>query len=192
MDDSVPISTYDQWKADKPLFWGSLLFSIMLIVILFSSVYSFLNRQMVRGRIASVKVDVQKKTYLTIRLVDDSKIYYQAYERRFYDPEVKNLQKNNAISFFTFNSPEKKRAAISRLGDQTSFYYYPVFNINKPASLLQVIYFYTYNNLILAILLAISFVMTLYNGYYIFIKANWFVKAPIIVLVLAVVWVIWP
>ena len=143
-----------------------------------------------RGRIASIDVDVQKRTYLTIKLVADDKIYYQAYEKRFYDPEIKNLHKDSPVAFSTFKSPEKKRAAISSLGDQSSFYYYPVFNINQPASLLAVIYFYVYNNFILAILLAISFVVVLYNGFYIAIKASWLIKLPVIILVLAVAWVI--
>jgi hypothetical protein len=110
--------TYQQWKADKPLFWGSLLFFLMLCILLCNSVYSFLNIQMVRGKIASIDVDVQKQTYLTLKLAGDSKIYYQTYERRFYDAGIQKLHKNDPISFFTFNSPEKKRAAINSLGDQ--------------------------------------------------------------------------
>ena len=148
--------------------------------------------QMVRGKIASVDVDMQKKTYLTIRLRADNKIYYQTYERRFYDPEIQNLHKNDPISFFTFNSPEKKQAAISSLGDQTSFSYYPVFNINQSASLLQVIYFYAYNRFTLDMLLIISFVISLYNGFYVFVKASWLIKGPLIAIVLAVAWVIMP
>lgn len=184
--------TYQQWKADKPLFGGSLLLFLMLIILLCNSVYSFLNMQMVRGKIAAVDVDIQKKTYLTIRLANDDKIYYQAYERRFYDPAIQNLHKNDVVSFFTFNSPEKKEAAISSLGDQTSFYYYPVFNINQSAGLLQVIYFYAYNRFILDILLMISFVVSLYNGFYVFVKANWLIKGPLIALVLAITWIILP
>lgn len=184
--------TYQQWKADRPLFWGSLLFFFMLCILLLSSVYSFRNMRMVKGKIAYVNVDVQKHTYLTIRLMNDDKIYYQSYERRFYDPEVKHLHKNDAVWFFTFSSPEKKRAAISKLGDQSSFNYYPVFNINKSASLLQVIYFYFYNKLILDLLLIISFVVALYNGFYVFVNASWVIKGPLIALVVAVTWVIIP
>jgi hypothetical protein len=148
--------------------------------------------QTIEGKIATIDVDVQKRTYLTIKLTDDNRIYYQAYEKRFYDPEIKALYKNGPVKFFTFKTPEKKRAAISSLGDQTSFYYYPVFNINKSASLLQVIYFYVYNNFILAILLAFSLVVVLYNGFYIFIKASWLIKAPLIILMLAMAWLIIP
>lgn len=184
--------TYYQWKADKPLFFGSLLFLLVMGIILFRSVYSFMNMQMVSGKIAAIDVDVQKKTYLTIKLVADNKIYYQAYEKRFYDPEIENLHKNSPVKFFTFKTPEKKEAAISKLGDQSSFLYYPVFNINRPPNLLPVIYFYCYNNFILGILLAISIVIVLYNGFYIFIKANWFIKAPLIILFLAMAWIILP
>jgi hypothetical protein len=185
-------STYQQWKADKYLFGGSLLFFLFLFVLLSSSVYSFLNMHSVQGKIVSVRVDVQKSTYLTVKLAADDKIYYQAYEKRFYDPEINHLHKDDPVRFFTFNSPEKKRAAISSLGDQSNFDYYPIFNINKSAGLLQVIYFYVYNKLILDFLLIVSFVVALYNGFYVFVKANWLIKVPLIALMLAMAWVMVP
>jgi hypothetical protein len=185
-------STYYLWKADKPLFGSSLCMFFLLAVLLSGSVYLFLNGQVMQGRIASIKIDVQKKTYLTIKLKDDDRIFYQAYERRFYEPAIQYLHPNETIRFFTFRSPELKRAAISSLGDQSSFYYYPIFNINRPAGLLQVIYFNFYNRLIQDILLYIFFVASLYNGFYIFVKAHWLIKGPLILFLMAMVWVVWP
>ena len=182
-------SIYSKWKANKPLLIGSLIFLGVIGFILVQTIYSFLNLQKIQGKILSVKIDKQSGTYLTIKLEGDNKIYYQEYEKRFFDPEILKLHQNDELFFFTFQDPVKKRAAISSLGDQSSFLYWPVFNVNKEAGILQLFYFYLYNNYII-ILLAISWVLVLYNGFYIFLKANWISKAVLILFNILIVWLL--
>ncbi|SFS91845.1 hypothetical protein [Mucilaginibacter polytrichastri] len=188
MTDSI--STYDQWKANRPLVIGSLIYTIVIFVILFYTIYAYFNMQHINGRVASVDVDRQKHTYLTLKLTGDKRIYYQVYGKRFYDPAIENLHKNDSITLYTFNTPEKKHAAISSSGDQSSFLYYPVFNINKQsAGILDVFYYYIYDNLILSLIVAFSWVLILYNGFYIFIQAGWAIKIPIIIWTLIMAWI---
>ena len=185
MDNSI----YSKWKADKPLLLGSLMFLGVIGFILIQTIYSFLNLQKIQGKILSFKIDKQSGTYLTIKIAGDNKIYYQEYEKRFFDTEILKLHQNDDLFFFTFKDPEKKRAAISSLGDQSSFLYWPIFNINKKAGILQLFYFYLYNNYII-ILLVISWVLVLYNGFYIFIKANWISKTALIILNILIFWLL--
>ena len=184
------VSTYDKWKSDKPLLFGSIMFLGVIGFIVIQTIYSFLNLQKIQGKILSVKVDKQSGTYLTIKLTGDNEIYYQEYQKRFFDQEILKLHQNDDLYFFTFQDPEKKRAAISSLGDQTSFSYWPIFSVNKKAGILQIFYFYLYNNYIL-ILLAISWVLVLYNGFYIFLKANLITKAALIILNILILWLLY-
>ncbi len=115
-------SIYSKWRESKPLVIGPLLFLMVFGFILIRTAFSFANLQQVKGEILSVKLDNQKGIYLTIKLVGDNKIYYQKYKKRFVDQEALKLQQKDGLCFFTLKSPEKRRGAISNLGDQSSFY----------------------------------------------------------------------
>src|SRR6202012_6293440 len=108
-------SIYNKWKTNKPLLLGLILFLAVVVFVLVQTIYSAVNLQKVQGKILSVKLDQQKHTYLTLRLAGDNRIYYQEYEKRFYDADALNLHQNDDVSFFTFKDPEKKSAAISSL-----------------------------------------------------------------------------
>lgn len=188
--DTITDSAYNQCKADKPLLIGSLIYTLIICIVLFYTIHAYVNIQHISGRVASVDVDRQKDTYLTLKLIGDKRIYYQVYEKRFYDPAIENLHKNDSIKLYTFNTPEKKHAAISSSGDQSSFLYYPVFNINKQgAGILDVFYYYIYYNLIFSLIVAFSWVLILYNGFYVFIRAGWAIKIAIIIWTLMMAWI---
>lgn len=97
MTDSI--STYDQWKADRPLIIGSLIYAIVISVILFYTIYAYFNMQHINGRVASVDVDRQKHTYLTLKLIGDKRIYYQVYGKRFMTRQSKIFIKMVALHY---------------------------------------------------------------------------------------------
>lgn len=175
------------WKADKGLFVSVILFLVTLVVIVINVAISYLNLRVVKGQIATIHIDAGKHSYLTIKLLGDKNIYYQQYERRFYDAEMNNIHNGDIAKFYTLNNPVEKARPIIPTKDQLGFYYYPIFYLNKDNGILQVFYFYAYRSLY-SIALLFTGLLVLYNGFPIVLGKRMLPKVPLFILLIFLVW----
>lgn len=175
------------WKADRGLLVSVMLLLVTLIVIVINVTISCLNLRIVKGQIASISVDAGNHSHLTIKLLGDKNVYYQQYERRFYDAEMNNIHNGDIAKFYTLNNPVEKTRPLIPTKDQLGFYYYPIFYLNKENGFLQVFYFYAYRNLY-SIALLFTGLLVLYNGFPIVLGKRMLPKVPLFILFIFLVW----
>jgi hypothetical protein len=179
------ISKY--WKADKGLFVSILLLVATMIVVVTNVTISYLNLRIVQGQVSLIQLEADKHAHLTIKLLADKNLYYQQYERRFYDGEMNNIHKGDMVKFYTLNSPVEKARPLIPTKNQVGFYYYPIFYLNKEQGVLQVFYFYVYRNLY-SIALLFTGLLVLYNGFPIILSKRMLPKVPLFLLLIFLVW----
>ncbi|MBD1391658.1 hypothetical protein [Mucilaginibacter glaciei] len=178
------------WQTSKVLVVSLLVYICAVAMVLISTATGYLSLKKVMGNIVAVSLDKSKATILKFNIAGANTIYYQKYERRFSDENSVTIKKGDNIYFYTFQSPERKRAAISSLGDQSAFFYYPVFYINQAPGIWQVFLYRFYNSLILTILISLSWALILYNGFSVALKSNIVIKFMLGILSIGMLWLV--
>ena len=181
------------WFSNKPLLISLLVFSLLLIRIIFSSVYMFSNLHTVSGTIQ--KMDLSKdgsKTYLTLSLRNDSNIYYQRYKKRFFDKKVLVLNNGQKINFYTSNNRLYSAPALWNDRQHTGYYYYPVFNINTSKSIVDVLLFNFYSLNLINFLFYISILSTLLYSFFYIVHSKGVFRVLFLVILVFVVWLWFP
>ena len=177
------------WFSNKPLLVSLLVFSLLLIRIIFTSVYMFSNLHTVSGTIQ--KMDLSKdgsKTYLTLSLRNDSNIYYQRYKNRFFDKKVLVLNNGQKINFYTSNNRLYSAPPLWNDGHHIGYYYYPVFNINNQKSILDIfLYEYTRTSISNTIML-IAIISCIVCLFPILMITKWPNKILILIFELSFIW----
>jgi hypothetical protein len=177
-------------KQSRVLLLSLVVYTGAVCIVLINTTIGYLSLKEVKGTIKGISLDQNKATILKFSLQGDKNIYYQKYERRFFDQNSDKVKNQDSIHFYTLTTPQKKPAAISSLGDQSTFYYYPVFYINQPPGVLQIFLYHFYSHLILTILMLLSWALILYNGFSIALRSNFLSKSLLVVLTAAMLWLV--
>jgi len=177
------------WFENKPLFISLFMFLLLLIRIIFNTLFLFNNLTTVSGTVNKLDVSNEgSKTYLTIGIHNDNNIYYQRYKNRFFDEKIELLQKEESVNFFTSKTGLYSAAPLWNDGQQKGFYYYPIFNINNSKSILSVFLFNFYKLDLLNLLFYISIISSLLYSFFFFVHSKGITRIILLIFLAAILW----
>lgn len=151
-----------------------LLFSLILFMRLLTiSVIDYQNLQEVKGEIDNIKIVSYVSERVTVKIEEDSNIYYQEYYKRLKDSELNLITKGDVITFFTTKNKKRIVKSIFASNSFKQFDYYPIFSINRDKNFIDVFLYCFYRNTLLNIITNIFVIGTLFYSIPSIAVASW-------------------
>lgn len=177
------------WSTNKPLLISLLLFILLFIRLLVSTFYIYTNLSAIYGNVKKISVsNDNSKIYATLILQNDDKLYYQRYSHRFFDEALVTLKVGKSLNFYTSKSSIYKSPPLWNDGHRKGFYYFPIFNVNTPKSILDIFLFNFYRLTVLNFLLYISIVATIIYSFYYIVHSSGLARGLFFVFLAVMFW----